>query len=144
MLAPLPKAGDHGCMTTPGKLARFDIVAFVPIVDVARAKRFYEETLGLQLLDEELPFALVFSANGTMLRLVIAKELPPSFGTVLGWRVADIASVVSELSAAGVTFERYPGMLQDHVGIWTSPTGAKVAWFKDPDGNLLSISEHSA
>ena len=77
-----------------------------------------------------------------MLRLVMAKEIPPRFGTALGWRVADIASMVAELSAAGVMFERYPGMPQDQLGIWTAPTGAKVAWFKDPDGNLLSISEH--
>jgi catechol 2,3-dioxygenase-like lactoylglutathione lyase family enzyme len=129
-------------MTTQDKLTKFDIVAFVPIVDVACAKHFYQETLGLQLLSEEPPFALVFSANGIMLRLVMAKELPPRFGTALGWRVVDIGSVVAELSAAGVTFERYPSMPQDQLGIWTAPTGAKVAWFKDPDGNLLSVSEH--
>ena len=142
MLAPRRNLTDYGCMTQPSKLSKFDIVGFVPIVDVPRAKQFYGETLGLQLLSEEPPFALVFNANGIMLRLVMSKELPPRFGTVLGWRVADIASVVAELSMAGVTFERYPGMPQDQLGIWTTPTGAKVAWFKDPDGNLLSISEH--
>jgi catechol 2,3-dioxygenase-like lactoylglutathione lyase family enzyme len=129
-------------MTTHNKLTNFDIIAFVPIVDVARAKHFYRETLGLPLLSEEPPFAVVFNANGIMLRLVMAKELPPRLGTTLGWRVVDLASVVTELSAAGVAFEQYPGMPQDQLGIWTAPTGAKVAWFKDPDGNLLSISEH--
>ncbi len=129
-------------MTQQTKLTKFDIVGFLPIVDVPRARQFYGETLGLQLISEEPPFALVFNANGIMLRLVMAKELPPRFGTALGWRVQDIAPTVAELSAAGVTFERYPGMAQDHLGVWTTPTGSKVAWFKDPDGNLLSVSEH--
>jgi catechol 2,3-dioxygenase-like lactoylglutathione lyase family enzyme len=142
MLAPLRNLTDHGGMTQQNKLAKFDIVGFVPIVDVPSAKQFYGETLGLQLLSEEPPFALVFNANGIMLRLVMVKELPPRFGTALGWRVEDIASVVADLSAAGVTFERHPGMAQDQLGIWTTPTGSKVAWFKDPDGNLLSVSEH--
>jgi catechol 2,3-dioxygenase-like lactoylglutathione lyase family enzyme len=142
MLAPLRNLPDHGGMTQQTKIAKFDIIGFVPIVDAPRAKQFYGETLGLQLLSEEPPFALVFNANGIMLRLVMAKELPPRFGTALGWRVEDIASAVAELSAAGVTFERYPGMAQDQLGIWTTPTGSKVAWFKDPDGNLLSVSEH--
>src|SRR5690349_18622216 len=142
MLAPLREVRHYGCMTHENKLAKFDIFGFVPIVDVPRAKQFYGGTLGLPLLSEEPPFALVFNANGIMLRLVMAKELPPRFGTALGWRVKDIASAVAELSAAGVTFERYPGMAQDQMGIWTTPTGSKVAWFKDPDGNLLSVSEH--
>ncbi|HLH09374.1 MAG TPA: VOC family protein [Terriglobales bacterium] len=129
-------------MRSEKPLTNFDVIAFVPIVDTARAKHFYRDTLGLELLSEEPPFALVFNANGIMLRLVIAKELPARFGTALGWRVTDITSRVSELAAAGVTFERYPGMPQDQLGIWTAPGGAKVAWFKDPDGNVLSISEH--
>jgi catechol 2,3-dioxygenase-like lactoylglutathione lyase family enzyme len=142
MLAPPRKQAHYGCMTPQSKLAKFDVVAFVPIVDVPRAKQFYGEMLGLQLLSEEPPFAIVFNANGIMLRLVMAKELPPRFGTTLGWRVEDIASVVADLSAAGITFERYPGMAQDQLGILTTLTGSKVAWFKDPDGNLLSVSKH--
>jgi catechol 2,3-dioxygenase-like lactoylglutathione lyase family enzyme len=142
MLAPYSEHTQDGAMTTQNKLTNFDIIAFVPIVDVARAKHFYGETLGLQLLSEEPPFALVFNAHGIMLRLVMAKELPPRFGTAVGWRVMDIASVVADLAAAGVTFERYPNMAQDQLGVWTTPTGAKVAWFKDADGNLLSVSEH--
>jgi catechol 2,3-dioxygenase-like lactoylglutathione lyase family enzyme len=117
-------------------------VAFVTIVEVERAKRFYRDTLGLRFLGDELPFAIVFDANGIMLRLVIGKELPPAFGTVLGWHVPDAPAAVKELMGAGVQFERYAFMKQDELGIWTTPTGAKVAWFKDPDGNILSVSQH--
>ncbi|MGA7155781.1 MAG: VOC family protein [Acidobacteriaceae bacterium] len=123
-------------------LGSFNLIAFATIVDVPRAKDFYERTLGLRLLTEEPPFALVFDANGIMLRLGMAKELPPAHGTVLGWQVPQIAAMVTSLQQAGVHFERFEGMAQDNLGIWTSPTGAKVAWFKDPDGNILSLSEH--
>jgi catechol 2,3-dioxygenase-like lactoylglutathione lyase family enzyme len=123
-------------------LGKYDIIGFVSIVDVARAKDFYRDTLGLRLVMEEPPFALVFDANGIMLRLGMAKEIAPAHGTVLGWQVPEINATVKELAQAGVQFERYGGMDQDELGIWTSPTGAKVAWFKDPDGNTLSISEH--
>jgi hypothetical protein len=91
---------------------------------------------------EEPPFALVFDANGIMLRLGMAKEIAPAHGTVLGWQVPEIDATVKELAQAGVQFERFKGTDQDELGIWTSPTGAKVAWFKDPDGNILSLSEH--
>jgi catechol 2,3-dioxygenase-like lactoylglutathione lyase family enzyme len=122
-------------------LGQHNIIGFVSIVDVSRAKEFYRDTLGLRLMREEPPFALVFDANGIMLRLGMAKELPPAHGTVLGWQVPEIAATVRSLEQAGVRFERYTGMDQDEQGIWTSPTGAKVAWFKDPDGNILSITE---
>jgi catechol 2,3-dioxygenase-like lactoylglutathione lyase family enzyme len=122
-------------------LSKHDIVGFITIVDVARAKEFYRDTLGLRLVSEEPPFALVFEANGIMLRLGMGKQLPASPGTVLGWQVPDIVAV-TELAQAGVRFERYGQMPQDELGIWTTPTGAKVAWFKDPDGNVLSLSEH--
>jgi len=123
-------------------LGKYNIIGFVSIVDVSRAKDFYRDTLGLRLLKEELPFALVFDANGIMLRLGMAKEIAPAHGTVLGWQVPQVNATVKELAQAGVRFERYEGMGQDELGIWTSPTGAKVAWFKDPDGNTLSLSEH--
>ena len=129
-------------MAQSTRLAKYNIIGFVSIVDVARAKEFYRDTLGLRLVMEEPPFALVFDANGIMLRLVMAKELPPAHGTVLGWQVPDLIAAVKDLGQAGVRFERFAGMDQDHLGIWTSPTGAKVAWFKDPDGNILSLSEH--
>ena len=119
-----------------------NIVGFVSIVDVARAKEFYRATLGLRLVSEEPPYALVFEANGIMLRLGMAKELPPARGTVLGWQVPDIVATVKDLERAGVRFERYDFVKQDDLGIWTTPTGAKVAWFKDPDGNILSLGEH--
>ncbi len=129
-------------MSQPFGLAEYNIIAFVSIVDVSRAKSFYQDTLGLRLLMEEPPFALVFDANGIMLRLGMAKEIAPAHGTVLGWQVPDIGATVKNLGEAGVRFERYNGMDQDEFGIWASPTGAKVAWFKDPDGNTLSLSEH--
>jgi len=123
-------------------LGKYNIIAFVSIVDVSRARDFYRDTLGLRLIMEEPPFALVFEANGIMLRLGMAKELPPAHGTVLGWQVPEITTTVKDLSQAGVRFERFAGMTQDELGIWTAPSGAKVAWFKDPDGNILSLSEH--
>jgi len=123
------------------ELGKCNIIGFVTIVDVARAKEFYRDTLGLRLLSEEPPFALVFEANGIMLRLGMAKELPPAHGTVLGWQVPEIAATVKNLGQAGVRFERFEGMDQNELGIWNSPSGAKVAWFKDPDGNILSVTE---
>jgi catechol 2,3-dioxygenase-like lactoylglutathione lyase family enzyme len=123
-------------------LSSYNIIGFVTIVDVNRAKSFYQDVLGLRLMYEEPPFALVFDANGIMLRLGMGKELPPASGTVLGWQVPDIVSVVENLGKAGVRFERYEFLKQDDSGIWTAPTGARVAWFKDPDGNILSVSEH--
>jgi catechol 2,3-dioxygenase-like lactoylglutathione lyase family enzyme len=133
---------QDGCMSQSSGLGKYNIVGFITIVDVARAKDFYQNTLGLRLIMEEPPFALVFEANGIMLRLGMAKELPPAHGTVLGWQVPELTVTVKDLQQAGVRFERYAGMDQDDLGIWTSPTGARVAWFKDPDGNILSISEH--
>ncbi len=129
-------------MPSHAGLSQYNIIGFATIVDVARAKEFYGHTLGLRLINEEPPVALVFDAPGIMLRLGMGKELPPFAGTVLGWQVPDIAAAVKDLVEAGVTFERYGFMQQDELGIWTTPTGAKVAWFKDPDGNILSVSEH--
>jgi catechol 2,3-dioxygenase-like lactoylglutathione lyase family enzyme len=129
-------------MSQSSGLGKYNIIGFVSIVDVARAKEFYRDTLGLHLVMEEPPFALVFEANGIMLRLGMAKELPPAHGTVLGWQVPEITAIVKSLGQAGVRFEFYEGMNQDELGIWSSPSGAKVAWFKDPDGNTLSVSEH--
>lgn len=132
----------YGLMSKSAGLSKFNIVAFATIVDTERAMSFYRDTLGLRLLYEEPPFALVFDANGIMLRLAMGKELPPSHGTVLGWQVPDIESAVRDLVGAGIQLERYEFLKQDELAIWTSPTGAKIAWFKDPDGNVLSVSEH--
>jgi catechol 2,3-dioxygenase-like lactoylglutathione lyase family enzyme len=124
------------------RLADQSLIGFIAASDPERAKKFYRDVLGLPLVSEELPFALVFDAHGTMLRVSIAREVIPARYTVLGWQVRDIAAAAKTLSEAGIRFERYPGMEQDGLGIWRSPGGAQVAWFKDPDGNTLSISQH--
>ena len=117
------------------------LVGFVAITDGARAKVFYEK-LGLTFVSED-PFAVVFDSNGNMIRLTKVNEFRPQPFTVLGWQVADIVAAVKRLQSAGVTFERYGEfMQQDELGIWTAPGGTKVAWFKDPDGNTLSVSQH--
>ena len=124
------------------RLGDNELIAFIATRNPARSKEFYEQTLGLPLVSDELPFALVFDVCGTMLRVTPVKELTPAPYTVLGWKVPDIVASAEALQRAGVVFERYPGLEQDESGIWTSPGGAKVAWFKDPDGNTLSISQH--
>ena len=121
-------------------LGRQKIVAFVSTAFPAKAKRFYQRTLGLRLVDES-PFALVFDVHGTMLRVSIVDKAVIAPYTVLGWDVADVSAVVTKLRKAGVKFNRYPGLGQDRQGVWTSPSGAKIAWFKDPDGNTLSVTE---
>ena len=122
-------------------LAASPIVAFVATADPSRAKAFYRDVLGLLLISED-EYALVFDAHGTMLRVAIVNEVVLAPYTVLGWQVADIAAAVRGLSAKEVKFERYAWMEQDDLGVWSAPGGAKVAWFKDPDGNLLSLSRH--
>ena len=117
------------------------ITAFVGVRDPDRAKSFYRDVLGLKLASEQLPFALVFDCQGTMLRAAIVPNVVAAPYTVLGWQVVDIAAEVKSLQAAAVQFQRYDGMKQDPLGIWTSPSGARVAWFQDPDGNLLSITQ---
>lgn len=116
------------------------IIAFVATTDQQRAKAFYAGTLGLRLLSED-GFALAFDAGGTMLRVAMVQALQPAAYTVLGWTVPDIRRAVRGLTARHVRFQRYDGMGQDEDGIWTSPSGAKVAWFQDPDGNTLSVTE---
>jgi catechol 2,3-dioxygenase-like lactoylglutathione lyase family enzyme len=122
-------------------LANSPIVAFVATTDPSRAKAFYRDVLGLLLISED-EYALVFDAHGTMLRVAIVGELVLAPYTVLGWQVSDIDATVRRLAAKAVKFERYPWMEQDDLGIWSAPSGAKVAWFKDKDGNLLSVSRH--
>lgn len=118
------------------------LVAFVATTKPDAAVKFYRDKLGFKLVSDD-PFALVFDAQGTMMRVVKMQDgqFHPAASTVVGWDVDDAAQAVAELGRRGVAFERYPGMAQDENGIWTSPGGAKVAWFKDPDGNVLSISE---
>jgi catechol 2,3-dioxygenase-like lactoylglutathione lyase family enzyme len=122
-------------------LGSTDIVAFVPTKDSARARAFYEGVLGLTFVKDD-GFAMVLDANGIMVRVAKAGEFTPAPFTILGWQVTGIEKVVAGLQGKGVAFERFGFFKQDELGIWTAPTGDKVAWFKDPDGNVLSVSEH--
>ncbi len=129
-------------MASASILGGSELVAFAPTADPTKAREFYEGVLGLRLVSDEKPFALVFDANGTMLRVTTVHELKPHPFTVLGWHVVNIEETVDRLAAAGVEFNRYQGMNDaDPRGIWNSPSGARVAWFKDPDGNVLSVTE---
>ena len=114
------------------------IMAFSATAHPEQAGGFYEGTLGLGLV-EDAPYALVFDANGAVLRVQKVQAVAPSPYTALGWTVDDVAATVGELTARGVRFERFDGLEQDALGIWSSGA-ALVAWFKDPDGNLLSVS----
>ena len=115
------------------------IVAFVPTTDLARARDFYGGVLGLTV-EETNDFACVLRGGGTMLRVTTVDSFTPHPFTVLGWSVDDLAATMSTLTAAGVTFNRYDGMGQDEAGVWTAPSGARIAWFPDPDGNVLSLT----
>jgi catechol 2,3-dioxygenase-like lactoylglutathione lyase family enzyme len=117
-----------------------ELVAFLATRDAARARAFYEGVLGLPLV-EESDFALVFDAHGTTLRIQKVGEFQPHPFTALGWQVPRIDEVVDRLAKKKVMCERFPGMDQDARGIWRSPSGARVAWFRDPDGNTLSITQ---
>ena len=119
------------------------MVGFVTTTAPERARAFYGDTLGFRFIEDD-GFALSFDANGTLLRVAKAQSFTPSQATVLGWEVTDIAAAVRELAARGVVFEQFnlPFLVQDALGIWTAPNGDRVAWFKDPDGNTLSISCH--
>jgi predicted enzyme related to lactoylglutathione lyase len=117
-----------------------DLIAFAATTDLDRARVFYEQVLGLPVT-EQTDLACVFNANGTMLRVTAVPEVARAGYTVLGWRVADITTAARELSARGVTFLRFDGMDQDADGVWTSPGGGRIAWFADPDGNTLSLTQ---
>ncbi len=117
------------------------LVAFVGVSDAGKSKAFYRDALGLTLKAED-GFALEFDVFGTELRVTLVGKVKPAGYTVLGWSVADIRMTIRRLSDRGVVFERYEGMGQDADAVWTAPSGTKVAWFRDPDGNTLSLSEH--
>ena len=121
-------------------LGKKKIIAFIGTKNPDAAKAFYSDILGLTLI-EDGPFALEYDAGGTMLRVQKLSALAPHAHTSLGWDVPDIRSAVRDLARGGVKFERYPRMSQDDLGIWKSPSGAQVAWFKDPDGNILSLTQ---
>ena len=117
-----------------------DVIAFVGTRDSARARAFYEGALGLRLVADE-PSALVFDAGGRSLRVSKVREVARAEYTVLGWNVPDIRAAMTGLKEKGVAFERFSFFPQDDAGVWTAPDGTKVAWFRDPDGNLLSLTE---
>lgn len=123
-------------------LGSTDIIAFVPTKDPAKAREFYEGVLGLRFVKDD-GFALVLDANGIMVRVAKAPPFTPAQFTILGWQVTDVEKVVADLQSKGVGFERFGFFEQDSLGIWISPTGEKVAWFKDPDGNVLSLSQYN-
>jgi predicted enzyme related to lactoylglutathione lyase len=121
-------------------------VGFIPTTKPEAARAFYEKTLGLRFESAD-QFAIVFRAGpepGVMLRVTIAPEFTAQQFTIFGWQVEDIVTSVTELAEKGVEFTRYGFMDQDDRGIWNAPGGTKVAWFKDPDGNTLSLSQHPA
>jgi catechol 2,3-dioxygenase-like lactoylglutathione lyase family enzyme len=122
-------------------LGSHKIMAFAPTLDASKARPFYEGVLGLRVLSQD-NFALALDANGIMLRVTnVPTGFKPQQFTILGWQVPDVVKAVSELTAKGVTFERYGFAGLDAQGIWTAPGGAKIAWFKDPDGNILSLTQ---
>ncbi|MGF7235959.1 MAG: VOC family protein [Frankia sp.] len=124
-------------------LATADLIAFIPTTDLARARAFYVDLLGLPV-KADTPFACVLDAAGTMVRVTPVDVLPPRPYTVLGWAVDDIDAAVRQLGGRGLAFSRFDGVDQDRVGVWTAPGGDQIAWFTDPDGNTLSLTQFAA
>ena len=121
-------------------LAGSRLVAFLATRRPLEARAFYSDVVGLRLITDD-PFALVFDAGGTMLRIQKVPEVAPPPYTAAGWDVPDIRAAARDLAERGLSFERYADLAQDSSGIWTSPGGALVAWFKDPDGHTLSLTQ---
>lgn len=118
-----------------------ELVAFSATTNTDASRQFYAQQLGLTLI-EESPFALVFKSKNARIRIQKIDQSAPAPHTSLGWDVANISVTVRHLQERGVSFEQYAGLEQDELSIWSAPGGARVAWFKDPDGNILSISQH--
>lgn len=116
------------------------ITVFLPTMKPSASKHFYSRKLGLKLISED-NYALEFSGHGSTLRITTVTQFNPQPFTVLGFRIEDVVSYVRHLNKKGVTFERFDALDQDELGIWTSPGNAKVAWFKDPDENLISLTQ---
>lgn len=121
-------------------LRSLDAISFLATSDAAKSKAFFEQLLGLQLL-EETDFAIVFQLGNGSLRIQKVQQVSPSPYTAMGWQVKDIGKLVGELADKGIEFERHEGLPQSDSGVWASPSGAKIAWFKDPDGNILSLTQ---
>jgi catechol 2,3-dioxygenase-like lactoylglutathione lyase family enzyme len=138
--APSRPSGPGPAAPPVSGLGAADVMTFVATSDMPAARAFYERALGLRVTGQS-PIACVFDANGTTLRVVAVEEPTIAPYTVLGWIVPDIAGTIRELTARGVDFARFDGMEQDDLGIWNAPGGTLVAWFKDPDGNVLSLTQ---
>lgn len=121
-------------------LASAELVAFVPVADLGRARTFYENVLGLPCVDAT-GFACVFDCRGTTLRVTLVEDWTPAAHTIVGWSVDDLPAAVGSLSHRGVVMERFPGIEQDEHGIWVTPAGDLVVWFRDADGNRLSLTK---
>jgi catechol 2,3-dioxygenase-like lactoylglutathione lyase family enzyme len=119
-------------------LSDADVVAFVATTDKARARAFYEDVLGLRVVHDDA-FACVVDAHGTSIRITAVEARAAAEYTVLGWTVDDLEASIDELDERGVIFLRFDGIEQDDRGVWVTPVGVRVAWFKDPDGNTLSL-----
>jgi catechol 2,3-dioxygenase-like lactoylglutathione lyase family enzyme len=119
------------------------VMAFLATTDAPRAIAFYRDVLELTFV-EDSPYALVFRSGETMLRIQRVDEVTPPPFTSLGWEVDDIAQSMRDLLARGVAFLRFGFVVQDELGIWAAPDGTRVAWFKDPDGHTLSLTQFSA
>jgi catechol 2,3-dioxygenase-like lactoylglutathione lyase family enzyme len=122
-------------------LDAFPIIGFIPVTDPVRARSFYVDQLGLEFVADD-GFAIVLRGHGNMIRLVRTGEFTPVQYTILGWEVPELGPAITALTQAGVSFSRYAWAKQDELGIWTAPNGNQVAWFQDPDGNVLSLSSH--
>ena len=122
-------------------LSSSKLIGFVPTKDSQKARAFYEGKLGFQFVSDD-QFALVMRVGETMIRIAKAQDFTPAPYTVMGWEVRDIETIVRWLTQRGVVFEKYPFVQDRELGIWTTPGGDKVAWFKDADGNVLSVSQH--
>src|SRR5262249_27684537 len=124
-------------------LASSRIATFIAASDSAASKDFYENVLGLTVTSED-DWAIEFDSNGTSIRMQKggSGNFKPQEFTVLGWHVDDIDAAMAELRDKGVVFEQYPWMPPDSNGVMTFPGGARVAWFKDPSGNVLSLDQY--
>ena len=121
-------------------LGDFEVIAMTATTQPEKARAFYGDVLGL-VFREDTPFARIFEGGGTTVRVQKVQSFVPSGFTSLGWKLPDIAATVKALAAKGVMCERFDGLHQNDDGIWDSPSGARVAWFKDPDGNILSLTQ---
>ena len=115
-------------------------VLFLATANAERSRAFYEGLLGLAFVADEPP-ALVFKVGHSMLRMQKVERVHVAPYTALGWAVPDIRRAIQDLTAAGVVFQRFDGMTQDEDGVWHAPSGALVAWFRDPDGHTLSLTQ---